>query len=139
MKAPSDKTISLVLALTFAAVGSLFLLRPDAAVRFMNGLGRGWGFPEAPLTGANFYLGLAAGYMYLVTVLAWMMYRDPAVPLLPLLLAHAKGASSLFSLGLFVFHRSCFIYAANGVVDLTLAVLAAALWAKRKRRAAQSR
>jgi len=139
MKAPSDKAVSLTMALTFATVGSLFLIQPDAAIRFMNGLGRGWGFPEAPLAGANFYLGLAAGYMYIVTVLAWMMARNPSLPLLPLLLAHAKGASSLVSFGLFVFHHSYFIYLANGLVDLTLAVLALVLWAKRKRPEARLR
>lgn len=133
MKSPSDKAVSLTLVLTFAAVGSLFLLQPDAALRLMNGLGRGFGLPEAPLAGASFYLGLAAGYMYVVTVLAWMMFRNPALPLLPLLMAHAKGASGLISCGLFVFHHSYFIYLANGAIDLLLAVLALILLAKRRR------
>jgi hypothetical protein len=137
MKTHPDKAISLTLMLTFAAVGSLFLLQPNAALRFMNGLGRGLGLPEAPLAGAGFYLCLAAGYMYVVTVLAWMMFRNPGLPLLPLLLAHAKGASSLISFGFFVFHRSYLIYLANGLVDLSLAVLALILLAKRKRAGAE--
>ena len=139
MKTRLDRAISLLLALTFAAVGSLFLFGPDAVLGFMNGLGRGFGLPEAPLTGANFFLGLASGYMYLVTVIAWMMFRNPAVPLLPLLLAHAKGASSLIALGLFAFHHPYFIYAANGLIDGLLAVLALILWSRRKRAGAEPR
>jgi len=124
MKPSLYKTVSLALALVFAAVGSLFLLRPDTAPAFMNGLGRGFGCPEAPLNGAGFYLILAVGYMYVVTVLALMMFRNPSRRILPILLAQAKGASGLLSVGMFLFHERFFIYLANGVVDLSLCGLA---------------
>lgn len=132
------RTVSLILAAVMAGVGLIFLFQPDAAVRFMNGLGRGFGLPEAPLGGAGFYLGLAVGYMYVVTLLAWLMYRKPADPRLPFLLAHGKGASGLLSLGLLVFHRPYFIYAANGLIDLSLAALAWVLYLSRKKAEAAS-
>jgi hypothetical protein len=138
MKASFDKAAGLAMAATFASVGLLFLFLPDAAPRFMNGLGRGFGLPEAPLTGANFYVGLAAAYMSIVTILAWMMVRHPAVPGFPLLLAQAKGASSLLSFGLFVFHRPFFVYLANGLIDLLLAALAIFLYRNRKRSEART-
>jgi hypothetical protein len=119
------KITSLALALVFASVGALFLLKPDVVLAFMNGLGRGFGCPEAPLNGAGFYLALAVGYMYVVTLLAGMMFRNPSMRILPFLLAQAKGASGLLSVGLFIFHRSYFVYAANGAVDLALCGLAA--------------
>jgi hypothetical protein len=119
------KFTSFVLALIFAAVGALFLLKPDAALAFMNSLGRGFGCPEAPLNGAGFYLILAVGYMYMVTLLAVMMFRNPSLRIFPFLLAQAKGASGLLSVGLFIFHEHYFVYAANGAVDLALCGLAA--------------
>lgn len=139
MKTSSYKAVSLTLALVFAAVGILFLLWPDAALRFMNGLGRGFSLPEAPLGGAGFYLGLAAGYMYVVTILAWMMSRNPTSRVLPFLLAQAKGASGILSLGLAIFHRPYLIYLANGLVDLLLCALALILYGTRKRLEAKSR
>ena len=139
MKTSLDKSVSLILAVIFASVGLLFLLLPDAVLRFMNGLGRGFGLPEAPLSGTGFYLALAVGYMYVVTILAWMMFRNPAARTLPFLLAQAKGASSLLSFGLFLFHRPFFVYLANGLVDLFLCVLAVILYRNRRRIGAKSR
>jgi hypothetical protein len=138
MKTSFYRSVSLTLALIFAAVGLLFLLQPDAVFQFMNGLGHGFDLTEAPLPGAGFYPGLAVGYMYVVTILAWMMFRSPSIRVLPLLLAHAKGASSLVSFGLFVFHQHAFIYLANGLVDLLLGALAFGLYRIRKKTEATS-
>jgi hypothetical protein len=139
MKSSFDKPISLVLAVIFATVGLLFLLLPDAVLRFMNGLGRGFGLPEAPPAGTGFYLALAVGYMYVVTLLAWMMFRNPAARIFPFLLAQAKGASSLLSFGLFLFHQTFFVYLANGMVDLFLCALAVILYRSRRNVEAKSR
>jgi hypothetical protein len=138
MKTSRYKFVSLVLALIFAAVGLLFLVWPDATIRSMNGWGRAFGLAEAPLGGAGFYTGLAVGYMYVVTLLAWSMFRRPSRRVFPLLLAHAKAASGLVSLGLFLFHRPSFVCLANGLVDLLLAGLALALYFDRKRAAAEA-
>jgi hypothetical protein len=110
--------------LTFAAVGLIFLFSPNAVLRLMNSLGRPFGLPEAPLAGAGFYLALAVGYMAVVTILSVNMVRHPTNPAYPLLLAQAKGASSLLSFGLFLLHQNAFAYLANGVVDGALALLA---------------
>lgn len=134
MTTPVYKILSLTMAAVFAAVGLLFLLWPGAPVRFLNAPGRGLGFPEAPLPETGFYLGLAVGFMYVVTLLAFLMFRNPSVRAFPFLLAQAKGASSLLSFGLFVFHRPYFIYLANGLVDLGLCLLAVALLRSLKRR-----
>jgi hypothetical protein len=111
-------------AAIFAVVGLVFLLRPDAVLGLMNGLGRGLGFPEAPRTGAGFYLALAAAYMAMVTILALEMARHPGNPAYPRLLAQAKSASSLASLGLFAFHQGALVYLANGLVDGAIAAAA---------------
>jgi hypothetical protein len=120
--------------LTFAAVGLIFLLAPDAVLRLMNALGRPFGLPEAPLTGAGFYLALAVGYMAVVTILSVMMVRHPDNPAYPLLLAQAKGASSLLSFGLFLSHQSAFVYLANGIVDGGLGLFAYLIYRSVRRR-----
>lgn len=120
--------------LTFTAVGLIFLFSPDAVLRLMNSLGRAFGLPEAPLAGAGFYLGLAVGYMAVVTILSVMMVRHPDNPAYPLLLAQAKGASSLVSFGLFLLHQSAFVYLANGIVDGGLGLFAFLIFRSVRRR-----
>jgi hypothetical protein len=106
-----------VMAATFAVVGLLFLFWPDSAIGFFNRLSGRLGLPEALLQGAGFYLILASAYMYIVTLLALSMYRFPENDIYPSLLAHAKLASSLLSIYLFVAHRQYLIYLANFIVD----------------------
>jgi hypothetical protein len=134
MTIPLRKSAALAMAASFAAVGALFLFLPDAVLGFMNGLGGTFGFPPAPVQGVGFYLALAVGYMYIVTVLAVLMFRNPEDRTPGLLLAHAKGASAALSFGLFALHRPYFIFLANGLIDLLLCGLALAL-----RRAAKKR
>ena len=55
--------------------------------------------------------------MYLVALLAWLMFRHPESPIYPLLLANGKIATSLISLGFFLVHAHLLIYLANFVVD----------------------
>lgn len=124
--------------LTFTAVGLIFLLSPDAVLRLMNSLGRPFGLPEAPLAGAGFYLALAVGYMAVVTILSVMMVRHPDNPAYPLLLAQAKGASSLLSFGLFLLHRNAFVYLVNGVVDGGLGLFAFLIYRSVRRRPSES-
>jgi hypothetical protein len=111
------RAVSFILMLAFAATGVLFLLAPDAAAAFFNSLSPRFDMPAAPLTGRGFYLILAVGYMYVVTVLAFLMYRRPDEPAYPLLLTHAKAASSLLSLALFLLHAPYLIYLANFIID----------------------
>ena len=89
--------------------------------------------PGSPATGFSFYLILAVSYMYLVTVLAFFMYRHPGNKYFPQLLAHAKIASSILSLGLFLFHAHYLIYLTNFIVDGFIGALVMTLYIKMKR------
>jgi hypothetical protein len=113
---------SLILAALFAATGMLFLFVPDNVLGFFNGFSSPLGMPQSPLQGFNFYLILAVGYMYLVTALAFMMYRHPENRYFSLLLINAKTVSSVLSLLLFLFHANYLVYLANFVVDGVIAI-----------------
>ncbi|MBN2010646.1 hypothetical protein JW960_14970 [candidate division KSB1 bacterium] len=106
----------------FGIVGLIFLLIPDQVLTFFNRLSAPLGFMEAPLTGFGFYLILAVGYMYLVTILAYMMFKNPGNTDFPLLLIHGKSASSLLSFALFIVHGQFLIYVTNGIVDGLIAL-----------------
>ena len=116
------RTASLIMAVVFAVVGLLFLSCSDGVLAFFNRVSDAIGFPGGPEHAAGFYLGLAVGYMYLVTVIAFMMWRYPRDRVLPLLLINGKAASAILSLGLFVFQQPLLIYATNAVVDGAIAV-----------------
>jgi hypothetical protein len=118
-----------VLAAGFLAVGLLFLAIPTGVVSFFNRLSGPLGLPEAQPGGHTFYLVLASGYMYLVSLLAWLMFKHPENPTFPMLLFQGKLVTSLFSLGFFFFHRPLLIYLANFCVD---GLIAALVWRLRK-------
>jgi len=122
------RMLSLLLMLAFASTGVLFLVDPDAAIGFFNGFLPSFGLPQAPYNGWDFYLILAVGYMYVVTVLAFMMFRHPENRSFPMLLAHAKLASSLLSLALFLLHARYLIYVANFAVDGLIGVVVLLLY-----------
>ncbi len=111
------KSISLILMLLFAVTGILFLSVPDRVLELFNAFSSHLGMAESPVVGWNFYLILAAGYMYLVTVLAFMMFRHPENRIFPILLTHAKLASSVLSLAFFLFQAHYLIYLANFIID----------------------
>ncbi|MEL7566111.1 MAG: hypothetical protein AAGU27_14660 [Dehalobacterium sp.] len=126
------KLFSLALAAIFALVGLIFLFFPDAALTFFNRISGYIGLPQAPVPGTGFYLILAAAYMYLVTILAYRMYRYPKENIYPLLLAHGKLASSVISIYLFLVHQPYLIYLANFVIDGSLGMAALYLMKMRK-------
>ena len=119
------KWFSLFMAITFAAVGLFFLFLADDVLTFFDRFSPIFGMIPSSGEGYGFYLILAVGYMYLVTLLAVFMYREPANRYFPLLLMNAKVASSVLSFALLAFHRPYLIYLVNGVVDglIALAVL----------------
>jgi hypothetical protein len=121
---------SIIMVLLFAVTGLLFLAIPDRVQTLFNNFSSTFGMPEAPLTGFGFYLILAIGYMYLVTLLAFLMYRHPENKYFPQLLAHAKIASSLLSLGLFIFHAHYLIYLANFIIDGVIGTVVIILYVK---------
>ena len=117
-----SRTTGLVLAGTFAAVGAIFLVIPGEVLAAFDWLSSGIGLPGAPTGGQAFYPALAVAYMYVVTLLAWMMARRPDERVFPWLLVNAKAASSLLSLALFVIDDQYLIYLANFAVDGVIAL-----------------
>ena len=129
------KRSSLVLAVIFGIVGLLFLLIPADVLRFFNKISPGLGFIESPAHGTGFYLVLAVGYMYLVTLLACLMARHPENPYFPILLINGKSASSVLSFALFFLHGPFLIYLANGIIDGLIALCVFVLFRKTRKRA----
>jgi hypothetical protein len=121
------RAFSLTMAVVFAVVGGIFLLIPEPMLAFFNAASRRLGMVEGP-TGVSFFVALAGAYMYIVTVLAWRMYRSPGERIYPRLLAQAKLASAALSFLLFALQAPWLIYLVNGIVDAALgfAVLAMA-------------
>jgi hypothetical protein len=111
------RTFSLLMAITFAIVGIIFLFLADGVLEFFNSITTYTGMKLSPVKGVDFYLILAVGYMYLVSLLAYLMFKHPDNPNFPLLLTHAKLASSVLSLGFFILHQPYLIYVINFIVD----------------------
>jgi hypothetical protein len=108
---------SLITTIIFAVVGLVFLFIPSQVLVFFNCVSTYLGMPQSPVQGVSFYLILAVAYMYMVTLLAYSMYRHPQEKIYPFLLANAKLASSAISLYLFLIYQPYLIYIVNGVVD----------------------
>ena len=117
------RSVSLILCVSFALVGLLFLFFPGGVIRFFNGLSSAPAMEEPPAGGMGFYLVLAVGYMYLVTLLAYQMYRHPLNRFFPLLMINGKLFTALLSLCLFIVSGPHLIYIANAVVDGLIAVV----------------
>ena len=127
------KTLSFILMLLFAITGILFLVLPDKVIAFFNTLSVFPGLLQSAVIDWNFYLILAAGYMYLVTVLAFLMFRHPQNRQLPLLLTHAKLASSILSLAFYLLHAHYLIYLANFIIDGVIGIVVLALYLKMRK------
>lgn len=119
-----------LLAVSFAVVGILFIAAPNGVGNVISDLGDSLGgFTRAPHTEEQLWLALAFAYMVLITGICLIAQADVVRyrPLL-LLLAAGKTASSLGSLGFYLFDQDVFIYLLNFLVDGFLAVLAFWLW-----------
>jgi hypothetical protein len=126
------KILSLILMALFAVTGMIFLFIPEGVFTLFNSFSANWGMPQSPVTGFNFYLILAVGYMYMVTVLALLMFRHPENQTYPLLLTHAKFASSILSLAFF-FQTNYLVYLANFIVDGVIGAVVLTLYLKARR------
>lgn len=118
------------LAVAFLLTGTTFFVAPHGTVDFMNAVGAALGFTPAPAMPHRFWLSLGSAYMAVVTVLAWMIAADP-VGRRPMMLALAAGkaTSSLTCLYYLFADAAYFVYLANFIVDLSLAVLALVTYA----------
>ena len=113
------RAIAFAFAVIFAAVGVMFLAAPGEVRALFDQVGIGAASPgmTAADVDSGLFRALAVAYMYLVALLAWMMFRRPTEPVWPTLLANAKLASATVSFVLFVAHRPYLVYPVNGVVD----------------------
>jgi hypothetical protein len=124
------RPISLTLVFLFAITGLLFVVIPDKVLILFNHFSPSIGMPQSPVSGFSFYLILATGYMYLVTILAFLMFRHPDNRQFPMLLAQAKLASSVLSLILFMVQSHYLIYLANFIIDGFIGLVVAYLYFK---------
>jgi hypothetical protein len=119
-----------LLAVSFAVVGLLFIATPNGVGNVISDLGDDLGgFTRAPHTEQQLWLALGFAYMVVITGICLIAQADVVRyrPLL-LLLAAGKTASSLASLGFYLFDSDVFIYLLNFLVDGFLALLALWLW-----------
>jgi len=118
------------LALSFAVVGILFIAVPSGVLDVISDVGEWFGNDtRAPHTQEDLWLALGFAYMVVITGICLVAQAD-VVRYRPLLLVLAAGktASSLGSLGFFVFDQDVFIYLLNFLVDGFLALAALWLW-----------
>jgi hypothetical protein len=119
-----------LLALSFALVGTLFIAAPDGVLGAITDLGDEIGdFTPAPETVEQFWLGLGFAYMVVIAGICLVVSLDVVRyrPLL-LVLAAGKAASSLSTLGFYLFDADVFAYLLNFLVDGFLVGVALLLW-----------
>lgn len=127
------RSLSLILMLIFAITGMFFLVFPDKTLDFFNHLSMTFRMPVSSLSGWNFYLILATGYMYIVSILAYLMFKHPENHYFPLLLIQAKLASSILSLTLFLLHAHHLIYITNCIVDGAIGIGVLIIYFKKRK------
>ncbi len=119
-----------LLAVSFAIVGILFIAVPDGVLGTLSDLGEEIGdFARAPETAEQLWLALGFAYMSVITGICVVVQFDVVRyrPLL-LVLAVGKAASSLASLGFFLFDADVFAYLLNFLVDGSLVGASVLLW-----------
>lgn len=124
------KAVSFILMVLFAVTGIIFLVLSDQVMVFFNTLSSSLGMLQSPVSDRNLYLILAIGYMYLVTILAFLMLKHPENRYYPLLLTHAKLASSILSLALFLLQAHYLIYLANFIIDGLIGIVVLIMYMK---------
>lgn len=127
------KIFSLSFSIVFIIVGLIFFSIPEKVLDFFNTLSGYLGMAPTPVIGVDFYVVLAVAYMYLVALLAFLMYRHPGNRYFPLLLANGKLASSLLSLYVFLFYLASLIFVVNCLVDGLIGLAALIFYRKMKK------
>lgn len=130
-KAEAFVVLSLrLLAVSFAVVGILFIAVPSGVLDTISDLGESiGGFSRAPHTQEDLWLALGFAYMVVIAGICVVAQADVVRyrPLI-LVLAIGKTASSLGSLGFYLFDDDVFIYLLNFLVDGFLAIASLWLW-----------
>jgi nitric oxide reductase large subunit len=119
-----------LLAASFAVVGILFIAVPSGVLDTISDVGEWFGNDtRAPHSQEQLWLALAFAYMVVITAVCVVAQADVVrYRALLLVLAVGKAASSLASLGFFVFDQHVFIYLLNFLVDGFLCLAALWLW-----------
>jgi hypothetical protein len=119
-----------LLAASFATVGLLFIIFQNGVLDVISDLGDEIGsFTRAPHTDEQFWLALGFAYMVMITGVCVLAQFDVVrYRALLLVLAAGKTASSLATLGFYLFDSDVFIYLLNFFVDGFLALSALWLW-----------
>jgi hypothetical protein len=119
-----------LLAASFAVVGVLFIVFQNGVLDVISDLGDEiGGFSRAPHTDEQFWLALGFAYMVVITGICVLAQMDVVrYRALLLVLAVGKTASSLATLGFYLFDDDVFIYLLNFLVDGFLALSALWLW-----------
>lgn len=119
-----------MLAASFALVGTLFLVAPDGTLSVLDDVGEWFGgFSPASETTQQLWLSLGFAYMVVITGICLVAQADVVRyrPLI-LVLAAGKAASSLTSLGFYLFDDDVFAYLLNFLVDGSLVFISLYLW-----------
>jgi hypothetical protein len=119
-----------LLAATFAAVGILFIAVPDSLLDWLTDFGDAIGsLAAAPPSDERLWLALGFAYMVVIAGICLVVSLDVVRyrPFL-LVLAAGKSASSLASLGFYVWQDDVFAYLLNFIVDASLVGVALWLW-----------
>jgi hypothetical protein len=130
-KAESFVVLALrLLALSFAVVGILFIAVPNGVLDTVSDLGDELGgFSRAPHGSEQLWLALGFSYMVVITGICLLAQADVVrYRSLLLVLALGKAASSLTSLGFYLFDDDVFAYLLNFLLDGSLVLVALWLW-----------
>jgi len=119
-----------LLALSFAVVGILFIAVPNGTLDVLSDFGEWFGNQtRAPHGDEQLWLALGFAYMVVITGICLVAQADPVrYRALLLVLAAGKTASSLGSLGFFLFDEQVFAYLLNFLLDGSLVLIALGLW-----------
>lgn len=121
---------SLTMAIVFAVVGLLFVFFSTHVLHFFNAMSAPLGFSAGPEQTSGFFLVLAVSYMYVVSLIAFLMWRQPHNSTLPVLLINGKAGSAILSAALFFCDQPLLIYGANALVDGSIAAGVAILYVR---------
>jgi hypothetical protein len=119
-----------LLALSFAVVGLLFIAVPNGTLDVISDFGEWLGnHTRAPHGDEQLWLSLGFAYMVVITGICLVVQADVVrYRALLLVLAAGKTASSLATLGFFVFDEQVFAYLLNFLLDGSLVLIALGLW-----------
>ena len=120
-----------LLAGTFAVVGLLFIAVPNGTLDVLSDFGEWLGNDtRAPHGDEQLWLSLGFAYMVVITGICLLAQTDVVrYRALLLVLAVGKTASSLATLGFFIFDEQVFAYLLNFLLDGSLVLISLWLWA----------